>query len=100
MMSASPQLGHGTVVMSLPRDQKAGQRPGFVVFGNSMLASMTPYWKLVMPSVFMRPEIQVPPTFLGWIARCPLPSIYTGAVPVLNEVGHCEGLPGYPGGPQ
>src|SRR5579872_4546928 len=65
-----------------------------------MLASMMPYWKFLIFSVFMRLEIHVPPTFLGWITRCPLPSINPGLVAVLNKVGHCDGLPGYPGGPQ
>src|ERR1700741_2389534 len=43
MKSTSAHAGHGVVVMSLPRDQKAGQRPGLVVSGNWMLASIRPY---------------------------------------------------------
>ena len=34
MKSASPHVGHGTVLMLLPRLQNAGHKPGFVVLGN------------------------------------------------------------------
>jgi len=80
--------GPSTLEMLLPRVQNAGDKPWFVVLGSWMLASRMPYWKFCLPSVFMRPDIQVPLTFLGWITRCPLPSMYTGAVEVLNVVGH------------
>jgi hypothetical protein len=42
MMSASPQVGQGTVLMLLPSVHHAGQRPWLVVFGAWMLATRIP----------------------------------------------------------
>src|SRR5215831_16618156 len=56
MKSASPHVGQGTVLMLLPRLQNAGHRPGFVVLGNSILASRIPNWKFCLFWVFMRAD--------------------------------------------
>src|ERR1700731_5201621 len=99
-MSASPQPGQGTVVMLLPRDQKAGQRPWFVVSGSWILPSIRPYLKFTNPWVFRRAEYQLVPTVNALTRRCPLPSMY--ALELLGEkgVGHPDGLFANPGGPQ
>src|SRR5215467_15230541 len=62
MMSASPQVGHGTVEILLPKLQNAGHRPWFVVLGSWMLASRMPYWKFCLFSVSSSPEAWITPS--------------------------------------
>ena len=55
MTSISPHAGQLTVVMSLPRAQKAGQHP--IPVGMLARASMRPYVKLKVVEVLIRADV-------------------------------------------
>src|SRR6266436_5742258 len=72
MTSISPQRGQPEVLMLDPRSQNAGQIPAPI--GSFMRASMRPYWRFSMLSVFMRVEVQVLFVLMAEMTRLPLPS--------------------------
>src|SRR5260370_13490748 len=99
MKSISPQPGHVTVEKLLPRAQKAGQSPAPT--GSCILASSRPYWKVIVPFVCIRPEVQLPFTRVllilkAWKTKCPLPSMKTFALAGSHGAAFCAS----PTGPQ
>jgi hypothetical protein len=81
MMSDSPTVGHETPDCA-PSIQNAGHNPACE--GICKLASMRPAWNVCSPAVFSRAEVHVLPTDRTWIAKCPLPSMYSFVALVLH----------------
>src|SRR6266852_5726006 len=99
MKSISPHAGHRALAKLLPSAQKAGQSPAPT--GSFILASSRPYWRVIVPFVCIRLEVQLPFVRVvlilkPWKTRCPLPSIKTFALAGSHGVAFCTS----PTGPQ